>query len=493
MMKGVPEKERQKLMQQYSVYEEKFDNRGNPIATTLNLPNLGELIFNELNLHFLTTYDNKEIFVYENGYYISRGEPIIQECVELFLGDDSKEHYKKETVGYIRDKNYRERTLFDSEKYLINLENGVYDVKHNKFLEHDPKYYFLSQLPITYDKKAKIKKIKNFLKQVLKSDDIARLQEIFGYCFYRDYYIQKAFMFLGEGANGKSTVLNLLKKMLGNQNVSSLSLQELCENRFAPANLYTKLANLYPDLPDKTLTRTGLFKILTGSDTISAEQKFRDHFNFVNYAKLIFSANKLPESKDDTNAYFRRWEFMTFPYSFYGKNCDTKIFDKISTETEMSGLFNWSLTGLRRLLKNGCFTNSANVDEMREKYQRLSSPIAAFVMDCIEIQPECYVKKDDLYACFVQYCVEKGLPAVAKNTFSMKLHEHVKVNDYRPTVSGKRVQAWGGIGFAATSALSDMSGYFTYLNRTDTSDSEIKYTKRVDNPDSLDQQEALDV
>jgi len=490
------DEQKKQLLEQYSVYEEIFNNKGELTGTRLNHINLAELIYNEFNLHFLTTYDNQEIYCYNQGIYEQKAEPLIKDLSEQFLEDECKEHYKNEITGYIRDKNYQERTIFDSEKYLINLENGIYDIKHSKFLEHDPEYYFLSKIPVNYNKNAKIKKIKRFFKQVLKTDDIKRLQELFGYCLYRDYPIQKSFMFLGEGANGKSTVLNLLKSMLGNQNVSSVSLQELCENRFAPANLYGKLANVYPDLPDKTLTKTGMFKILTGGDNISAEQKFKAYFNFVNHAKLIFSANKLPESKDDTDAYFRRWEFINFPYAFYGKKCDAKILEKISTDNELSGLFNWSLTGLRRLLKNGCFTNSQNVDEMREQYQRLSSPVAAFVMDCIEISQGSYIFKDDLYACFVQYCVNNGLPACAKNTFSTKLHEHVRVTEYRPPKQENREsrdRAWLGIDFSDLSSMSNMSTFSAYFYRRDAGTQVHKIENSLDTTDKTDNQEELDV
>jgi len=493
-----PDNPQWELLERYEVIEtrtikEKLTKEEITVVTGINCPNLAELILNELDLHFITTYDNQEIYVYQNGYYIPKGEPIIQEYVELFLQENCKEHYKKEVLGYIRDKNYKDRDIFNSKKYLINLKNGIYDVKHNKFIKHTPDCFFLSQLPIEYNNKIKIKEIKKFLKQTLNTDDIKRLQEIFGYCLYRDYHIQKAFMFLGNGANGKSTVLNLLKTMLGSKNVSSLSLQELCENRFAPANLHTKLVNIYPDLPDKTLTKTGMFKILTGGDPISAEQKFKSHFNFINYAKLIFSANKLPETRDDTNAFFRRWEFINFPNTFYGDKCNPRILEKLITDKELSGLFNWSLTGLRRLLRNGRFTNSSGVDEMREKYQRLSSPVASFVMDCIEIRPEKYIIKDELYDCFVEYCVKNGLPATPKNTFSMKLHEHIKVVDYRPSISGKRVQCWMGIGFAASSDMSRLSGYLDYFYRTDTCESELKYKNNIDNPDGIDKQEELNV
>jgi len=482
------DEQKKQLMQQYNVYEDKFDSKGNLVGTKLNLPNLGELIYHECDRYFMTTYDNQEIYIYNSGYYKPKGEPIIKEHVEQFLGDETKEYYKNEVVGYIRDKNYQERAIFDMNPYLVNLRNGIYDIKKNQFIEHNPDYFFLSQLPIEYKKNVKIKKIKEFFKQVLQPDEIKRLQEIFGYCLLRNYHIQKAFMFLGEGANGKSTVLNLLKTMIGDENVSSVSLQELCEDRFAAANLYEKMANIYPDLPDKTLTKTGMFKILTGGDTISAQKKFKDHFNFVNHAKLIFSANKLPESRDDTNAYFRRWEFINFPYTFYGKKCDTKILSKLTTQIELTGLLNWSLAGLRRLLKNGCFSNSIAVDEMREKYQRLSSPIAAFVMDFLEISPQKYVFKDDLYAVFVQYCVKNGLPIVAKQTFSAKLHEHVRVTEYRPDKHPereKRDRAWLGIDFSDLSIPSTMS-IFSFTLNAYAGEYDNKVKNKLDTQDILD-------
>ena len=64
--------------------------------------------------------------------------------------------------------------------------------------------------------------------------------------------------------------------------------------------------------------------------------KFKNYFNYVNYAKLIFSCNKLPEAKDDTSAFFRRWILINFPYTFEGVNCDKKILEKLTTEKELS-------------------------------------------------------------------------------------------------------------------------------------------------------------
>jgi putative DNA primase/helicase len=412
---------------------------------------LAKLIYDKFDYHFTTLYDNQDMYIYNDGYYIPEGKEIIYNIANTFLDKETKEYFKREIYGYIRDKNYQYRTIFDSDINLICMKNGIYDLKNNKFMPHDPKHYFLNQIPIQYDQNAKIIKIEEFFKQVLKPDDILKLQEIYGYCLFRSYQIQKAIMFLGGGANGKSTVLQLLKTMLGDNTVS-ISLQDLCTERFAPANLYTKLANIYPDLPDKTITETGKFKILTGGDSISAEFKNRDHFTFTNYAKLIFSANKLPEAKDDTDAYFRRWIFINFPNVFYGENCDTCILDKLITPSELSGLFNWSITGLKRLLEKGSFTNTEEVDVMRERYHRLSSPVAAFITDCVVSQQDKYIPKDCLFDFFVKYCDKNNLPKIAKNVFAMKLHENIHTAAARLTINGKRVNVWQDINFNEAAA-----------------------------------------
>jgi len=461
-------KEKTELLTKYDVWEEKFNNKGYCIGRNIKLPNLGELIYTGIGMKFLTVIDNQQIYRYNGGFYESDGEQIIRKLVEDFLTDETKEHYKNEVVGYIRDKDFIKREIFDGNKQLLNLHNGVYDLRTNEFTNHSHEYYFLNEIPITYDPEADCPNIKEFFSQVVRPEDVPVLQEIFGYCLYRGYPIQKAIMFLGQGANGKSTTLSLLIEFLGKANVSSISLQDLGESRFACASLYSKLANIYPDITDKALHKTGIFKMVTGGDMLTAERKFQDPFNFYNYAKLIFSANKLPEAKDDTDAYFRRWIFINFPHTFEGDQRDPNIIDKLTTDEELSGLLNFALEGLKRLLENKSFTNSSTTDEMRELYQRLASPIAAFVMDCIEISPEEFIVKDDLYASFIEYCTEKGLPVVAKNVFSMRLHEHVKVNDYRPNVNGKRVYAWQGIRLQNTQTAQTSGGH-TQTAQTETS------------------------
>jgi putative DNA primase/helicase len=253
-------------------------------------------------------------------------------------------------------------------------------------------------------------------------------------------------MLVGDGANGKSTFIRLLKEFLGASNTASISLHDLQGQRFATAQLNDKHANLYPDLESKALYQTGIFKALTGEDQLTADKKFRDHFNFVNHAKMIFSANRVPESSlDDSDAFYRRWIIINFPNKFQGSTADRTIIDKLTTPEEMSGLLNLALKALRELLASGQFTNDTSTDAKREQYIRLSDPVRSFVMDCVDASPQDWVKKDEAYQAFCQYCRLKKYPDLSKVTFDKRFRGAAEVQDYRPEIGGVRVYAWKGI------------------------------------------------
>jgi putative DNA primase/helicase len=198
-------------------------------------------------------------------------------------------------------------------------------------------------------------------------------------------------------------------------------------------------------LTDRALSGTGYFKMLTGGDTISAEYKFRDRFEFKNYAKLLFSCNKVPESPDDTTAFFRRWIIINFPNQFLegDPKTDPDLLAKLTTEEELSGTFNWAIEGLERLLQNRRFSTGKSVEETREQYIRSSDPIKAFAMDRIEEKAGNIVSKDDVYRAFLEYCQKMHLPSAPKNRFSMALPQHVPMiqSEYR-VVNKHRVAYW---------------------------------------------------
>jgi len=252
-------------------------------------------------------------------------------------------------------------------------------------------------------------------------------------------------MLIGPGGNGKTSFLDLLTRFLGQSSVSNRSLHELENNRFAKASLFGKLANIYDDLSDKALRHTGTFKMLSGRSPIEAEKKWKESFNFTNYAKLIFSCNKVPKADDDTDAFFDRWILLTFPNKFQGDNRDPHIIDKLTAENELSGLLNIALKLLNRITEKAEISHSATTDEVRADYIRKSDPLGAFVMDCLKHDAEGWIPKQELYSLFTAYCRSQKLPSVSSRTFYMNLTRHIAVTDYRPEIKGERITAFRGI------------------------------------------------
>ena len=396
--------------------------------------------------NFITLKDTSEILYYNNGLYYYGGEAVIkEECKRLCKGELNK-YQTNEVIFQIQSSTFTHRELLNRDRHLIHLENGIFDLDKMELSDFQPNLLSTSRIPVVYDTKAKYPRFESFLNDILEDGDIKIIQELFGYCLYRGYPIQKAFLLIGEGANGKSTLLAVLRELLGIENISGIALQELETNRFASSELYNKLANLYPDLTDRTMKMTGRFKMLTGGDFISAEKKFKGHFNFVNYAKLVFSANKIPQTYDDTDAFFRRWVIINFPNVFgKDKEADKFILNEITSAKELSGILNWAIEGLKRLLIQGDFSYSKTVDDIRSQYIKMSNSLQGFIEDCVDYDPDGWISKEEFYNAFTHYCRKNKLPIKAKAVVGRELPQYVRVIVERKKINREYLRGWKGI------------------------------------------------
>jgi len=401
------------------------------------------------NNKFITLIDTEEILYYREGCWCFNGEACIKELVEQIMKDLGRKekvstHFVNEVIGHVQRETYKEREILNREQRKIILLNGVYDLKSSKLLPHSPEYFFTYRVPVLYDENEDGSEIMQFLREVLDEDDIETVLEFIAYCLVPEQKFNKAMMFVGDGGNGKSTVIELIRHFLGKTNTVSHSLQTLLTNRFAVSDLYGKLANLYADIPSEALKETGIFKILTGGDTLQAEKKFKATFQFTSTAKLIFSANMLPYTFDDSAAFFRRWLLVNFPNTFEGEKREPYILKRLITEKSLSGFLNLLLLRLTRVLENG-FSKSKSTEELRDEYIMKSSPVQYFVKECIEEDPAAFETKDDVYSAFCQFCHTMKLPSQDKSVFGRRLPRYVPVRTIKKTILGRRVYCWEGI------------------------------------------------
>lgn len=383
------------------------------------------------NLHTIRSDKEAEMWVYNEGVYISKGKTYVLEWVRVILGEAYTTQLHNEVLAKIQADTFINAEEFFAEKehYLVPLQNGLFDIKTKRLNPFTPNKIFFNKLPISFDELANCENIIKHFNTVLEhpEQDILIIQELFGYTLLKKYKYEKAFMFLGTGRNGKGKTLLLMKNFLGIENCSSIPLQELDNNNFAKAELFGKLANLGGDLSPTALKETGNFKQITGGDLISADRKFRERVKFINYAKMVFCANELPKTYDDTVAFFDRWILLNFPYTFKSKQeyeelikkrkdtslikiGDPNLINKLTTQDELSGLFNWALIGLERLEQQQGFSVSKTTEQVKNDWTRKSDSFSAFFMDCLEMTSlDLYIEKKALNGVYTQYCKKHNL------------------------------------------------------------------------------------
>ena len=428
-----------------------------------------ELITNYIlsNEHIHTTRDDEhsEVWIYENGIYLPEGRTYIKETTREILGDGYTKHLANEVVGKLEAETYIEQDKFFTVENInhIAVQNGILDLQNKKLLPFTPEEKHFNKLPVEFKPGVECTNILKHLNEVLQSkNDVPVLQELFGYLLYRNYKIEKAFMFTGSGRNGKGKTLELMKRFLGIDNCSNISLQHIETDNFALGELFNKLANLAGDISKTALKETGNFKNITGKDMLSAARKFKTRVNFTNYAKMIFCANELPITYDITPAFWNRWILLEFPYTFLSqkeldlldedelinkKLADTEVIDKMSTDEELSGLLNWALIGLERLLKNSDFSYSPSTNDVKIKWIRKSDSCAAFLMDSVE---ECYggeISKTELRHKYFKYCKEHKLRPCGDKAMKNTLIINYGANDTRKSMDGDLVYCWEGVTF----------------------------------------------
>jgi P4 family phage/plasmid primase-like protien len=217
-------------------------------------------------------------------------------------------------------------------------------------------------------------------------------------------------------------LLNLTKKLLGPENVVAVPLQQLSENRFAIADLYLKLANICGDLDARAVKRSDMFKMLTGSDAVPAERKYGHPFFFTPFALPIFSANEVPISADQSDAWFQRWLVIPMERRFRGTaHDDPHILDKLTTPAELEGLLVEAVAGLRRLMARGRFDVPTSVRQAGERYRTRLDTLCAFVEEECELDADAWVSRPALYRAYKAWCEEGGRFALSAANFNERL------------------------------------------------------------------------
>lgn len=302
----------------------------------------------------------------------------------------------------------------------IRVSNGILKPKDDGWEceDHSVEPYTPVAIPIEYDPDARCPKFDRFMRQALTPPVRVTAQEIMGYILVPDNAQQKAVLAVGSGGNGKSVWLRVCRELVGPENCSTRSLQALADDRFAPADLYGKLVNIYADLSSNELSSSSLFRAITGGDAISAEQKNKNPFSFVPFARLLFSANNYPAVANPINALFDRWVILPFNRRFRNTKRENKqlMLELIQPE-ELSGVLNYALAGLVRLRQQGQFTISVASQRSLDRFRIQADNVAVFLQDFGKTKRGAFVQRNELWEHYRMWNERTGHTKVNRNKF----------------------------------------------------------------------------
>lgn len=412
------------------------------------------LDYNALSNYLIRKYcivtTNNIAYIYiDDRYYEDQGR-IAKDLVKLLKESTYSDNKKVEHI--IRDIIYRikkETSKFtgfpfnQKAQYLIPVKNGVIVRKSlNILLPKSPVWGFTYSLPVVFDPTAIGKPIEDFLKEIVDGDDYQLLVQIPAQALMQNEHYQQAYLLTGDGANGKSTYISLIRELVDVNSTTSVSLQEIVDDRFKAAELQGKLMNLYPDLPKAALKTTGKFKALTGGDRITVEKKFAPPFQLTNKAVFVFSANELPPVDDSTFAFWRRWAIIEFPRKF---KVDPNYVKRLLTKKNQSGFLNMVIKQMDEIERNG-IKRSERVERAMEIWKSRSNSTYAFAMEILDFTKvkANYIPKDGLYSHYIEWCKQNDTSPDTKHKFTSEIEKMGSMVELI-TVDRNRIRAFTGV------------------------------------------------
>lgn len=384
---------------------------------------------------------NNQLHIYRDGVYVNGYREIEQMMIQHI--PNLKKTQRREVIDYmelIADK------MKPADANYIAFRNGIYDIAHDELLPFSSDFIITNRIDYDYNPAAYSELADKTLDKLACGDANIRalLEECVGYCFYRRNELGKAFILTGDKSNGKSTFLDMIKAVLGLDNISSLELKELGD-RFSTSMMFGKLANISDDISDDFLqgNQVATFKKVVTGNRIKAERKGQDPFEFEPYTKLIASANDIPRMKDKTGAVLRRLVIIPFNATFSKNDPDFNPWIKydLIQQQPIEYLIRIGLAGLKRVIENNGFTKSEKVQRQLDGYEEENNPIIGFLSQCepdeIENEPT-----PEVYRKYQVFCAENSLQPMGNVVFTKQICKRLKLRVMDTRIDGKKTRIY---------------------------------------------------
>ena len=385
---------------------------------------------------------NGKLYIYRDGIYESGDEQIEAAMIEHI--PNLSRSKRLEVLAYLGLLVTKESGIADAN--LIAFKNGVLNVADDTFTDFSPEYVITNKIPHNYNPDAKSELLEGVMKKLACGDEdvYTLLYQSIGYCFYRRNELRKSFFLLGEKRNGKSTFLDMVSTLLGEDNTANLDLCEIGD-RFRTAELTGKLANIGDDINDEWVSNTAIFKKVVSGDTVTAERKGKDPFKLRSFAKFFFSANSLPRlgRGKDSSAVMDRLVVIPFDAKFTKEDADYDPFIKYKLRSEdvMEALIAKAVPALREVLIEQEFATCERVVRNIEEFEISNNPILEF----FEELDECDYLNEPIktvYQKYCTFCLSNNLQAMSAIEFQKQMKKQFDLVIKNVEVNGKKVRVY---------------------------------------------------
>ena len=383
-----------------------------------------------------------KLHIYRNGIYEQGDEQIEAAMIEHI--PKLKQAQRKEVLAYLNLLVKKESGIADAN--YIAFKNGVLNIADGSFNEFSPEYVITNKIPHNYIPDAQSDVLDGVLRKLSCNDETVEnlLLQSIGYCFYRRNELRKSFFLLGEKRNGKSTFLDMVGTLLGEDNTSNLDLCEIGD-RFRTAELTGKLANIGDDINDEWVSNTAIFKKVVSGDVVTAERIGKDPFKLRSFAKFFFSANSLPRlgRGKDSSAVLDRLVIIPFDAKFTKNDSDYDPFIKYKLREEpvMEALIAKAVPALINVLANQEFERCKKVSDTLSEFERSNNPILEFFADLDETD---YLNEPIklVYQKYSTFCLSNNLQAVSAIEFSKQMKKQYDLVVKTVEQDGRKVRVY---------------------------------------------------
>lgn len=395
--------------------------------------------------HQLVYIPSVGFYEYTGGVWNRRTDDYIKSYVDRTLGEFSTYQRVSSITGLLKTKAIRSDIAFDR-RPVWNFINGTLDLETGTFRDHNPNDYCSVQSSYPYNPDATYQAWSRFIDDITASDPRAAelLQLIPGYTLMQENKYEKIFVLTGEGGNGKSKYLEILRYLFGSDNVSYLKPKDLLKD-FKLIQLKDAIINIAGEIKSNLVEVEEAMKSVASGEPQTACYKGKDFVNFTPRAKLVYACNGQLSSGDTSDGLTRRLVMVDFKVSFvdnpdpsdpYQRQKDINILDSLMQELNSGGIFNWCYEGYKLLRAVGYFTETSDQAELIHEFKRSSNPVLLFWEEFDNFLTE--YDYQQAYSDYTEWCSANGY----RPESSMKFHREfrkISAKQYEPIEKSVRI------------------------------------------------------